>query len=53
MVLIAASVAPRPQSDRSPSNPTGTVMNEIFVLDPDGGAPLQLTDNNVFDGNPD
>ena len=28
-------------------------MNEIFVLDPDGGAPLQLTDNNVFDGNPD
>lgn len=26
---------------------------EIFVLDPDGGAPLQLTDNDVFDGNPD
>ena len=26
---------------------------EIFVLDRDGGAPLQLTDNDVFDGNPD
>ena len=26
---------------------------EIFVLDQDGGAPLQLTDNDVFDGNPD
>ena len=26
---------------------------EIFVLDRHGGAPLQLTDNDVFDGNPD
>ena len=26
---------------------------EIFVLDPDGGAPLQLTDNDDFDTNPD
>ena len=27
--------------------------HEIYVLDPDGGAPLQLTDNDDIDANPD
>ena len=55
----------RPSSRRRPcggSNPSvGSIVlesdrdgePEIFVLDRDGGAPLQLTDNDVFDGNPD